>query len=58
MKKFIAPEINSVEINSEDVIMASTIAMENTGISYDNPGFTDGASGATGIWMGADDSWN
>ena len=54
MKKFIAPEINSVEINSEDVIMASTLAAQNEGLTQ----VVDGtAAPANGIWTGVDDSW-
>ncbi len=55
MRKFIAPEINFVEIVSEDVIMVSTLAAQNSGLTQirDN----DGTPADPGIWTGVDDSW-
>ena len=51
MRKFIAPEINSVEINSEDVIMASTLASQNKALTE----VKDTVTADPGIWTGVDE---
>ncbi|MCH5187515.1 MAG: hypothetical protein J1F63_03875 [Oscillospiraceae bacterium] len=55
MKKlFENPVISSVELNSEDVIMASTIAVKK----FDKvEGFNDKATEAAGLWEGVSDAW-
>lgn len=53
-KLFENPTISSVELTSEDVIMASAIAVKK----FDGvEGFSDPAAGPQGIWQGSGDAW-
>lgn len=53
-KLFENPTISSVELTSEDVIMASTIAVQKFK-TIDT--FKDGKDEATGLWEGVSDAW-
>lgn len=53
-KLFENPTISSVELTSEDVIMASTIAAQNTGLGSVSD---TKAAAEDSMWKGVDDAW-
>ncbi len=57
-KNFVIPEIKAFELAAKDVVMNSTLAVQDTHINYNLTGFNDAKSISDeyNIWKGQD-SW-
>ncbi len=55
-KNFIIPEIRFFELDGEDVVMASAIAVQNPGVDYSRTDFCDTIAAEYNMWRGS--KWN